>query len=165
MNLSYRPYELTDREDCIRLFRSNIPRYFREHESDDFAAFLDRLEGNFFTVFVDNELVGCGGYHFAPESKSARLCWGIVDKQKHGNRIGEYLLIIRLHEILSTTEATTVSLGTCQLTELFFAKYGFVTNSVRIDGIDQGLDEVEMNLDLSELNRTNIENKWRSIAG
>ena len=150
MTLRYRPFVSSDRDDCIAVFETNVPRFFRDHELQSFTDFIDSSDHPYLVVVSDKETVGCGGYSIQSGSDTADLCWGMVDSRYHGHRIGEYLLLIRLQEIAKVPETQFVRLGTCQHTAGFFRRYGFETQSIIENGIADGLDDVEMKLVLSE---------------
>ena len=134
-----------------------MPRFFRDHELPEFAAFLDRGECPYFVITDGGTIVGCGGYGQRPECELADLCWGMVAPDRHGQRLGELLLLGRLRRILSDLTVTGIRLGTSQLTEGFFQKYGFATKKIVADGIDSGLDDVEMLMRLTPEERARID--------
>ena len=173
-SLTHRAYTAIDRDDCIAVFQSNVPKFFRERERSEFVDFLGsclaagaREESDvcrYFVVLMNDQVVGCGGYGLRVESVTADLCWGMVQAPHHGSRIGEYLLLARLHEIVTTTDAQAIRLGTSQLTEQFFQRYGFATQRIAKDGIDRGLDDVEMWLELSDKSRRPIIDRWERVS-
>ncbi len=165
--MHYRPYTPSDRDACIALFRSNVPRFFRDHELQAFTDFIDSLECRYFVVLDGDdggEIVGCGGFGLQAGSDCADLCWGMVRRDCQGKRIGAYLLLVRLHAILTSTNAQSVRLGTSQYTEGFFRRYGFEIQSAQRDGIALGLDDVEMKLTLTAENRASIEREHREMV-
>lgn len=51
------------REDCIKIFKSNQPKFFASEELPLFESFLDDdTEENYFVVKIDGQVVGCGGF-------------------------------------------------------------------------------------------------------
>jgi hypothetical protein len=51
------------REDCIKIFKSNMPKYFALEELPLFESFLDQYtEENYFVVKMDGHVIGCGGF-------------------------------------------------------------------------------------------------------
>lgn len=156
----FRDYDVADRDSCVSIFRSNIPRYFREHELAEFLEFLDSSECLYFVVTDNDLVVACGGFGIGADGDGADLCWGMVESSAHGKRLGEFLLLGRLQRISSETEAKHVRLGTCQLTEGFFRRYGFETQSHTTDGVADGLDDVQMRMELTDENRRLIGRQW-----
>jgi hypothetical protein len=163
--LSHRKYDSTDLDACVAVFRSNVPRFFREHELPDFTEFLDASNCPYLVVQAGEQIVGCGGYGLRNGSDTADLCWGMIHNAYHGRHLGAYLLLARLYRIVTTTDACAIRLETSQQTDRFFGKFGFTTQSVAADGIDRGLDRVEMRLALTESTRSAIERDWRELAG
>lgn len=158
--VSYREYSSADRDECLRVFRSNMPRFFRNHERPDFEAFIESGECPYFVVEEAGTIVGCGGYGVRTGSDHADLCWGMVDQSRHGQRLGEFLLLLRLSEIVREPGIKAVRLGTSQLTDGFFQRYGFAVCERKANGIAEGLDEVEMLLELTDETRGQVGELW-----
>lgn len=154
--VSYREYSVGDRDECLRVFRSNMPRFFRDHEQPDFEAFIDSGKCPYFVIDHGGTIVGCGGYGVRTGSDHVDLCWGMVDQSRHGQRLGEFLLMLRLNEIIQDPGIRAVRLGTSQLTDGFFQRYGFAVCDRKANAIAEGLDEVEMRLDLTEETRSRV---------
>jgi len=155
--LYLRAYSPADRSACIGIFRSNVPRFFRDHELAGYLEFIDGSGCPYFVVRSDARIVACGGFGLRPGSDAADLCWGMVDREQQGKRIGRFLLLARLHAIVTTTHARYVRLGTSQLTDGFFRRHGFQIQTRKSDGFAAGLDEVEMRMELTTANRAAIE--------
>ena len=161
MTLFFRRYTEQDRPACLSVFASNVPRYFREHEQADFESYIGDSGEPFFVIESSGSIVGCGGYAIPAEGTIADLCWGMIAQGHHGTRLGEYLLLGRLAAIVTEPGITGVRLGTCQLTQGFFQRYGFEIRHTQHDGIAAGLDEVEMFLAVTDETRTRILTGWR----
>lgn len=164
MALEYRAYASADLDDCLEVFRSNIPRFFRDHEESQFVEFLTGGDGVYGVVLLDRHLVGCGGFGLQRGSPTADLCWGMIHSAHHRKHLGEYLLLARLHAIAATTDATAVRLGTSQHTAGFFRRYGFEIQATIPDGIASGLDDVEMRLELTADAKHRITARWEDFA-
>lgn len=146
---SHRAYRTDDREDCLAVFASNVPRFFHARETQDFEAFLDGESDHYLVVLEGEDMVGCGGFALSEDRREASLCWGMIRGDRHGRGIGAQLLRARLQAIAGTA-AQSVRLSTSQHTEGFYRRFGFVVQSVQADGLAPGLDAVEMRLDLTE---------------
>lgn len=164
MKLNVREYCSADRNACEAIFQTNVPRYFRDNELSEYLEFIDTSGCPYFVVTADEEIVGCGGFGIHPGTVVADLCWGMVDARQHRRRLGEFLLFARLHRIVTTTDATSVRLGTSQLTDGFFKKFGFNTQSMKAGGIAEGLDDVQMQIELTDDVRQSIQNTWSNIC-
>jgi hypothetical protein len=164
MALLFRPYTDRDRASCLSVFQSNIPRYFRQHEQPSFEDFLDSSGCPYFVIERSGSLIACGGYGVRKGSDQADLCWGIVTAAEQGRGLGEYLLLGRLAEIVGHVGVSSARLGTCQLTDGFFAKYGFVVVDRQPEAIAAGLDAVEMRLELNGARRQWIVRRWQEVS-
>ncbi len=165
MKIAFRQYLPKDRGDCVRVFCSNIPQFFREQECRDFESFIDSSGCTYSVVERFDEIVGCGGYGVRDDSDVADLCWGMIASDYHGHRLGEYLLLVRLNEIVTREDTREVHLATSQHTDGFFQKYGFTIRPRERDGIDEGLDDVRMQLDLTKDAKRWIADRWHDMAG
>jgi hypothetical protein len=71
-----REYTTGDRDACLAVFDSNVPRFFTPAEREEYAAFLDApLPGPY--LVVEDEagvVVGCGGYALERGTADAHLC-------------------------------------------------------------------------------------------
>jgi GNAT superfamily N-acetyltransferase len=164
MTLQLRAYRPTDRDACIEIFRSNVPRFFRDRELDGYLEFVDSSGCPYFVVLSKARVIGCGGFGIRSGSDTADLCWGMVHREQHGSGIGRFLLLARLHAIVTTTRARYVRLATSQLTEGFFHRNGFQIQTRTPGGIAAGLDEVEMRMELTDGNRFLVEREWRKMT-
>lgn len=148
MTIVIRPYLPKDRAACEHVFRSNVPRWFCDHELAEFLKFLDAGECPYFVIERAGEIVACGGYGRRPGIDVADLCWGMVARHCHGRGLGARLLRRRLQFIAADNAFRGVRLSTSQLTEGFYERFGFVTVERTKNGISPGLDKIEMRLDL-----------------
>ncbi|MER3443335.1 MAG: hypothetical protein C4342_00980 [Armatimonadota bacterium] len=57
MSPAFRPYQPHDREACLAVFRSNVPRFFAPHEEREFAGFLDELPCTYFVLEAAGEVL------------------------------------------------------------------------------------------------------------
>lgn len=161
--IEFREYSPADKDACLAIFKSNIPTYFRDHEVLEFDDFLNRNDVPYFVLELDQTIVACGGYWVNPQGGTADLCWGMVHADHHRRKYGEYLLLARLSRIIAHEHATGVRLGTSQLTEQFFHKFGFKTRHNIPNGITEGLDDVEMLLEFDPDNRKSLSERWREL--
>ena len=149
-----RDYRAADRDACLAIFDSNVPRYFRPHERSDFLAFLDELPGPYLVVEDDDgRVTGCGGWALESDGRTAALCWGMVDRARHGRGIGSMLLRERLRRIEAHPTASAVILNTSQHTRGFYENLGFALRHLVADGYAPGLDRADMRLELPRRDR------------
>lgn len=131
--MEIRPYTPADREACLQVFDSNVPRYFDPAERADFALFLDTPPCPYFAMEHEGAVVGCGGYGIEPDGKAAALAWGMVRADLHGQGLGRFLLMYRLREIGKAGRVELVRLHTTPAACGFYEKLGFrVTAEARL---------------------------------
>jgi len=147
--LRYQDYHSVDYDACIAIFDSNCPKYFSAAEKQGFAEFLLDLPGPYLLLYHKDTLVGCGGYAFNPDTRSADLCWGMIHADFHGKGFGDQLLQDRLNRIQLNPDIQSVRLCTSQKTSKFFQRQSFTTLATEKDGFAPGLDNVEMSVVLN----------------
>ena len=143
-----RAYSRTDRDACIAIFSSNLPRYFDASELADFEEFLENPAGDYFVVEIGNRVVACGG--LCANNGTGHLTWGMVSRDNQGTSIGKSLLAHRIDLLFLQPEVRVITIDTSQHTEGFFSRHGFRTTSVSQDGFGRGIDRVSMSLDRRE---------------
>lgn len=142
--MQIRPYSIADRDACLNVFRSNVPRYFGVDEEAEFAAFLLDTGGAYYVLLDGEQVIGCGGYHVSEDRLRAGLTWGMVMRERHGAGLGRLLLIYRLGELWQHAPHAVVVINTSQHTAPFFEKHGFVSVQMTRDKFAPGLHEVIM---------------------
>ena len=142
-----REYTAADREACLAVFDTNVPRFFSPPERIEFEMFLDSLPGPYFVVAGESGRVhGCGGYAIDGPAARADLCWGMVSSDRQGTGIGRLLLEARLQRAMANPAIRVVTLETSQHTTGFYERWGFETTKIVPDGYSPGLDRCEMRL-------------------
>ena len=142
---SCREYRSDDLEDCLRVFDTNVPDYFKPEERAEFRSFLDELPGPYLVLVDPNgETVGCGGYAINRDEGTADLCWGMVRQDRHGGGLGRYLTRIRLERCRGDRHVKEIVLHTSQHTVGFYERMGFSVTSVQEDGYAPGLHRCDM---------------------
>jgi GNAT superfamily N-acetyltransferase len=138
-----RPYVPSDADSCLRIFDSNVPRYFGTHERAGFAAYLQHPDraGDYQVIERDGRIVACAG--LAIDGTTAVFCWGMVEHGLHRQTLGSALALARLG-LARAVGVQRVTLSTSQHTRDFYAALGFTVTRVVTDGHGPGLDAVEM---------------------
>ena len=146
-NLHCNEYHSVDFDACMAIFDSNVPQFFAESERQAFEGFLLDLPGPYLVCKEQNlGIIGCGGYAFNQQDRSADLCWGMVHKDFHKKGFGQALLLERLERIKLNPDIKKIHLNTCQLTDSFFENAGFKTSKITHDGFADGLHRHDMTL-------------------
>lgn len=151
LQITPRPYALTDQAACLAIFDANTPRFFAPSERPEFASHLQTCGGpdSPYLVLIENgACLACGGLSRAPSSHSAALDWGMVHPARHGQGIGQLLLDTRLTLARSLPGLTHLTLATSQATSGFYRRAGFAVTGVTKDGLAPGLDRWDMTITL-----------------
>ncbi|RMN80517.1 GNAT family acetyltransferase [Pseudomonas cannabina] len=145
-----RPYTLADRDRCLDIFDTNVPRYFDPAEREQFASFLMAPLGHYFVVERDGEVVACGGYLVLSDPSVAELTWGMVSSDRHGSGLGRFLTEARLDVMRALPGVTRAYINTSQRVQGFYSHLGFAVILVEADGHGCGIDSVRMELTFSQ---------------
>jgi hypothetical protein len=141
------PYRPEHRGECLTLFDSNVPRFFRAEERGEFEAFLDAPPGPYLVGLADGGVIAAGGY--AEDRRGAGvwlLCWGMVAAPLHQQGFGRTLLDARLRALSEKAGFREVRVNTSQHTSGFFGRFGFVVTEIESDGFGPGLHRYAMSL-------------------
>lgn len=149
-----RPYTSADREACLQLFRSNMPKFFDPTELPLFERFLSAQElgvsgktehrNEHYFVLLDGEtIVGCGGIALK-DNNTVCMAWGMVDNSLHKKGYGARLLEYRIAKSRELYPTAKIGLDTTQHSEGFFARFGFKTWKVTADFYASGMDRYDM---------------------
>lgn len=150
-----RPYKPTDRDACIALFKSNIPKFFDPTELPLFEQFLDALERNvpgkagnreehYFVSEQSDRIVACGGLCLRDEGKVTCMAWGMVDNALHKQGIGRELLLFRLQKMDEFFPGIAKVLDTTQHSFGFFERMGFRVTKITPDYYAPGMHRYDM---------------------
>ncbi len=143
--IAIRPFDIGDLVSCLRILKSNTPRYFAPEDEIEFAGFLQKLPGPYVVLEFKEDVVGCGGWALSDNTKIGHLTWGMIDAAYHNQKLGSQLLNYRL-DALKSTGVPAVQLNTTQHVIAFFEKAGFVILERITDDYGPGLDRVAMTL-------------------
>lgn len=151
LEVTTHPYTRADRIECLKVFDTNIPKFFAKDERAIFAEFLDGpvLKRPYLVLQIKDEVVACGGLKVLEKDKTAFLSWGMVAQPYHGKGIGRVLTEARLRLARQTTGIAKVTLNTSQHTKGFYEKFGFVPVRSTPNGYGLGLDRWDMALKLT----------------
>lgn len=153
--MTIREYQPADRNRCLEIFKTNIPKFFTVEEIGYFETWLNGQDAGevaysnakaeyYYVAEQDGKIVGCGGFYIAREEAVARMAWGMVENALHKKGIGKELLVHRFRAIEDLHPDCTISLDTSQHTYTFFEKFGFVVTKVQKDFYTKGMDRYDM---------------------
>lgn len=143
--MKLRDYVAADRDACLAVFDSNVPRFFRPHERPGLCEFLDALPGPYYVLEDDDgTILGCGGWAMEPDGRTGALCWGMVRQDLHGRGLGKRLALERLRRMRDDPRVRAISMHTSQHTRGFYEALGFTVRRIERDGYAPGLDRVDL---------------------
>lgn len=137
--ISIAPYTQQDKEVLEKIFKSNMPLYFADHELPEFLTFLDENTDPYYVISADGRIVACGGIALG-ESDRVHLTWGMVERAEHKKGLGSSLLTFRIEQSRILYPGKTIELRTTQHAWQFFEKHGFVLLDTEKDFWAKGLD-------------------------
>ncbi|MBC7862092.1 MAG: GNAT family N-acetyltransferase [Bacteroidia bacterium] len=139
--MEFIPYKSEFLQYAEEIFDSNVPDFVGAEEKENLQFFLEKetSELSYFIVFNENEAVGMCGYCFEKEKDEAVLCWGLLHRKHHLKKIGTKMLQFRIAEIKKISATAKIICRTSQVTEGFFAKFGFKTFEAKENYWGEGL--------------------------
>lgn len=142
-------YTTKYKEECLAVFKSNMPKYFLLEEFNDFDKWLDEqaFDNRYFVCLQQGKVVGCGGYFYDNDRKKVGLSWGMVDAKLHGTGIGSVLTKFRIEKMQNELPNEIYMIDTSQHTAKFYEKMGFVIKEITPNGFGEGLDKYYMEIE------------------
>jgi hypothetical protein len=148
--LTARPYAHRDKEGCLRVLDSNVPDFFLATDRDEVAQFLENLDLMGVRYFVvetaAREIVAYGGVA-VNDARDARMCWGMVRRDRHREGLGRVLLLLRAL-VAVKLGARTASLATISRVAGFFERTGFEITGGEDDHYAPGMHRRDLRLKL-----------------
>jgi ribosomal protein S18 acetylase RimI-like enzyme len=146
-----RPYTPADREACLAIFDSNVPRFFAPAERELFATFLDRFKATYLVLCApDGAVIGCGGMAVRPDGRTAILRWGMIPAAQQRRGLGRALTLARLRLAVADPAVAQIILYTTGLTAGFYRTLGFADTEVLPGYYAPGLDRHTMAVTVDE---------------
>lgn len=135
-----RLYHHADREACLAIFDSNIPRFFAPDERELFATFLDRFKATYLVLCdPDGAVIGCGGMAVRPDGRTAILRWGMIHAARQRQGLGRDLTLARLRLAVADPAVVQIILYTTGLAAGFYRILGFADTEILPDHYAPGL--------------------------
>ncbi len=139
-----RPYKPNDKEDLLKIFSLNTPKYFDKNELNDFEEYLEEKAETYLTIEVDNNIVGGTGYYINKNDKSGRITWIFFEPKHSGQGLGKQSMEYCLELLGKDHRVEKFIVTTSQLAYKFFEKFGYSINRIEKDYWGKGLDLYEM---------------------
>jgi len=141
-----RPYQPTDQEHLLAIFKLNVPKYFDPKEVKDFEEYLAQKATTYLTIEVDNKIVGGTGYYINESDRSGRITWIFFDPDYTGQGLGRKAAEHCLTLLRKEDNVEKFVVTTSQLAFKFFEKFGYVVKRIEKDYWGEGLDLYEMEM-------------------
>lgn len=145
-DLLFQPYSVAHKEDCLRIFDANCPRFFAPNERSDYMQFLEASPDGYEVCLLDGKLVGAFGLIDDRERRSA-LNWILLDPRSQGLGVGSAIMK-RVDDLGRAAGLALIHIAASQKSAPFFAKFGALSTAVIDNGWGPGLDRVDMELHL-----------------
>ncbi len=137
-----RPFQNSDKETLISIFKQNVPKYFDPTELADFESHLESHTSTYYTALHDKEIAG--GFGFAIKAnKIGSITWIFFNPDHTGNGIGTKAVQF-CHKQMSELGVKKFSVRTSQHAYQFFEKFGYTTTYIEKNYWGEGLDLYEM---------------------
>ncbi len=151
-----RPYQKSDKEVLMNMFRQHIPTYFAPEEEAHFEHFLDHDAKKYFVLTLKNEksdegeIVACGGFKLVNEKNFTKVnrVWDFVKNDEMNKGYMSFLTEYRLKQLVKKYKASVVYVRTSQFASNFYKKHSFVVETVVQDYWAKGFDLILMRKDL-----------------
>ena len=153
--MNIRPYRKQDQKACLEIFDSNCPTFFDPSERLLFNNWLTNIGQDipprenmnpyyYYVAEERGELIAAFGFYGLKNTNEARLSWGMVRRDRHGEGIGTAIFQYRFNAVKKTMPNHQLKLDTSQLTFQFYNRMGFEVLLTEKDGYGKGLDRIEM---------------------
>jgi [ribosomal protein S18]-alanine N-acetyltransferase len=120
-----REYKDQDKESVLNLLRLNTPKFFSPDEERDFAYYLENEIEYYFTIEINQQIVGSGGFNFSGDPSKGKISWDILHPNFQGKSLGRTLLRYRIEKLKKFHEVQEITVRTSQLVYKFYEKQGF----------------------------------------
>jgi ribosomal protein S18 acetylase RimI-like enzyme len=148
--MSFRRYTSEDRDACIAILDSNMPRFFSRQDRAEFLTFLDMPNGIYSVLEQRHAVIGCGGISSRDEGSTGILTWGMIHANYHHQGWGRLLAFMRLRQLSMYPSIQKITLSTSQEATGFYEKLGFHTIEFLPNFYGEGLHCCKMELPVDE---------------
>jgi hypothetical protein len=124
LNVLFRPYEKRDFEACLEIYRKNEPGRFPEGYSSVFTDYLQKDSKGLIIAELNSRVVGYGGVNLLGPNV-ASLCYGIVDPEFQGKRIGATLVLLRIAQLTADRDGFYVLIFAVDASIPIYTQFGF----------------------------------------
>lgn len=135
------PFKTTDIDPLTGVFLQNIPKYFAQHELDEFLNYLQSSHANTYFVIKKNDtIIGGAGYEIRKSDASGRINWIFLHPEFQNSGIGKEVVKQIILLLKSDRSINKLIIRTSQFAYVFFEKLGYKTILIEKDHWAPGLD-------------------------
>lgn len=136
-----RPFKTTDNELLIGIFNHNTPKYFAQHELNEFLSYLQTPHAStYFVVEENGRIIGGAGYEIRKSDASGRINWIFLHPEFQNSGIGKEVVKQIILLLKSDRSINKLIIRTSQFAYVFFEKLGYKTILIEKDHWAPGLD-------------------------
>jgi GNAT superfamily N-acetyltransferase len=144
LELRFRPFDLSDRSECLALFDANCPTFFAPNERDDYESFLSANHLSYKVCLDESGIVGAFGV-YPIDSSNAALHWILLAPDMHGRGLGSAIMGEAIRE-MEASGRSLLHISASHKSAPFFERFGANALSMIPNGWGPGMHRVEMQL-------------------
>lgn len=138
------PYQTSNKEALLDIFRLHVPNYFDASEEKEFSSYLELKANTYFCMFENETLVGGVGYEFKEEDQSGRINWIFIHPTYNGKGLGKKAVDHCLTILRKDARVRVLIVRTSQLVYPFFEKLGYALTKTEKNYWAKGFDLYQM---------------------
>ncbi len=138
------PYNPSRKLELIQLFKTNVPKFFDPSEVHDFETYLEDNGSDYFTIEVENKLVGGIGIYINNEEANGGITWIFINPSMSGKGIGKKAVDHCLEILSANHRLKKLVINTSQHAFGFFEKFGFSLVEIKKNYWGKDLDLYKM---------------------
>ena len=143
-----RPYQPSDKETLVEIFKLNTPTYFDPKEVNDFINYIEHQQDTYLTIEREGKIVGGTGYSINNQKQSGAITWIFFHPDYSGMGLGKQAVEHCLNILKQKPSVKKLVVTTSQFAYQFFGKFGFELIHTKKDFWGPGLDLYEMEMSL-----------------
>ncbi len=151
MVIEIKEYQEIHFDRLLYIFRLNVPEFFDPAEEGDFRQYLDSYADQYFSIHLDEILVGGAGYKINPRERVASISWIFLHPDYSGRGGGKYAVNHLFGVFSDCNDIVSVRTETSQHGIEFFGSFGFSTIKTAKNYWGKGLDLYRMEMSINDM--------------
>lgn len=139
-----RAYIESDKDELLKIFRLNTPKYFGPKEIDDFEKYIGLQSQNYSTIEYKGKIVGGVGYEVKNSDASGRITWMFFHPEYTGYGLGKKAVEHCIGILKQKPEVEKLVVSTSQMAYKFFENLQYKLVRVEKDYWAEGIDLYSM---------------------